>query len=502
MKPLERWWSGFPMVRIWVVLSIGILCYDGKHDRLAILILILSFCLSILFALARLLPSGKLKAVSSIPVLILVACIGYVLMMTHDIRNDPNWLGEMNFSGGSLLAEIAAEPSRNQKSSRCLAKLRACRRNGTWVPASGKLWIQLPPGKFIRGQFILSSISPQRITGRAAQENEFYKYLLGKQVFFLLNLSEGQFRMIQHPAGLRFSSIGQEYLRTVLESHITQEASRSMAAAILFGERTALPKYLTQAYTQTGVIHVIAISGMHLAIIYSLISFLLRPLKNNRLKWIYCLSCIGLLWIYTWICGSTPSVQRSAWMFSFLLVGETLERNNRAGNSLAASAILMLCVDPFLLWDIGFQLSYAAVASLLIYQKAIFQMLNPENLLLLHGWNLVSTTLAAQILTTPLVIFHFGQFPTIFLLSNILAVPLSGLILLLLCGAALVHPIGLGALPANLAAYLIQFMNTRIQALSQLSFASISNLDLNIRDLINIYLLLLALTLWIRSKKR
>jgi competence protein ComEC len=162
----------------------------------------------------------------------------------------------------------------------------------------------------------------------------------------------------------------------------------------------------------------------------------------------------------------------------------------------------MLCIDPYLLWDIGFQLSYAAVASLLIYQKAIFRLHNPENLLLLHGWNLVSTTIAAQVLTTPLIVFHFGQFPIVFLLSNILAVPLSGLILLLLCGAALTYPLGLGSPLALLAESLIQLMNKRIQALSQLSFASISNITLSIWDVINIYILLLALTLWIRSKKR
>lgn len=502
MKPLERWWSAFPMVRMWVALSTGILCYNGKHDRFVLIVLALSFCCSVLFALARLLPSGELKPFSSLPALIMMVFIGYVLMQTHDIRKDVNWFGRAPVIDGVWLAEIAAEPSTNQKGTRCLAELRACSRGGTWMPSTGKLWVQLPAGKVTKGQYILSTAILQPITTQAVRENSFYKYLLGKQVLFLTKVPEAQLRIIQDSKGQSFSSLGQRYLRNVLTAYMTDDASRTMAGAILYGERSALPKHITQAYTQTGVIHVIAISGMHLAIIYSLISFMLKPLQKNKLKWLYCLLCVAMLWMYAWICGNTPSVQRSAWMFSILLVGETFARNNNAGNSLAASAVMMLCIDPYLLWDIGFQLSYAAVASLLIYQKSIFRLLNPENLPLLYGWNLVSTTLAAQILTTPLVIFHFGQFPTIFLLSNILAVPLSGLILLLLCGAAMAYPLGMGAPLAVIAQALIQFMNTRIQALSQLSFASISNITLSIWDVINIYILLLTLTLWIRSKKR
>lgn len=502
MKPLERWWSAFPMVRIWVAISIGILCYNGKHDRLAILVLTLSFCLAILFAWHPFRPTAKLKSLSAFAPMLLMVSLGYLLMMTNDIRKNPEWFGHQHHHSDLILAEIVSEPSAGKGNVRCVAEFRAFLHDGAWRRATGKLWAQLPQGEYAKGQYILTAATPQSINLQQAGQNRFYHHLINKQVLFILKVSNTQIRIIQTFNRQPLSLMGQRYLRKVLATYMTDEASKNMAGAILYGERSALPRYLTQAYTQTGVIHVIAISGMHLAIIYNLVSFILKPLQKNTLKWLYCFLCVALLWIYTWICGGTPSVQRSAWMFSFLLVGETLARYNSAGNSLAASAVVMLCMDPLLLWDIGFQLSYAAVASLLIYQKSIFRLLNPENLLLLYGWNLVSTTIAAQILTTPLVVFHFGQFPAVFLLSNILAVPLSGLILLLLCGAALAYPVGLGAPLALLAETLIQFMNTRIQALSQLRFASISNIHLGIEDMINIYLILLALTLWIRSKKR
>lgn len=502
MKPLEKWWPGFPMLRIWVVLTIGILCYSGRHDLLAVLMLTVSAGMSIRSALPGFSPSARLRPVLALAPLLLMASIGYILVMYHDIRKDPDWVGHPHQKHRYFLAEIVSEPATGRGKTRCMAEFRYAFREGIWHRTTGKIWVQLPPGEYAKGQYILSSAIPQPLSLQSARTNSFYQHLLNKQVMHLLSASGTDTRILQDPRGNRLSVFGQRYLKNVLTTYIKDEASRNMAGAILYGERSALPKQLTQAYIQTGVIHVIAISGMHLAIIYSLISFMLKPLQKSKLKWLYCFLSITMLWMYTWICGGSPSVQRSAWMFSFLLAGETLARNNRAGNSLAASAVVMLCNDPYLLWDIGFQLSYAAVASLLIYQKSISRLINPENLLLKHGWNVISTTISAQILTTPLVAFHFGTFPTIFLLSNILAVPLSGIILLLLCGAALAYPLGLGWLPASLAEALIQFMNTRIALLSQLRFASITNIKLDIWDMINIYLILLSFTIWIRLKKR
>lgn len=502
MKSLERWWSGYPMVRILVALTAGILSYNGKHDVLALRIALLSAGLSLPFALLGFSPPAMRRSIASLALLMLFVSLGYLLAMAHDDTRDANWFGHQQHGHRFMLAEIIREPSAGKGSVRCIAEIRATLHKEGWHPASGKIWMQLPLGEFTKGQYILTATLPQPISIQAARENGFYRHLRQKQVMFLLKVPESDLLVIPNPNRKRIALLGQRYLRNMLATYINDETSKNMAGAILYGERSTLPNYLTQAYTQTGVIHVIAISGMHLAIIYSLVSFLLKPLQKNKLKWIYSLLCIGMLWIYTWICGGSPSVQRSAWMFSFLLAGETLARNNNAGNSLAASAVVMLCIDPYLLRDIGFQLSYSAVASLLIYQKTIFRLLNPENIMLQHGWNIISTTLSAQILTTPLVIYHFGQFPAIFLLSNMLAVPLSGLILLLLCAAALAYPLGLGSPFARLAEILIQFMNNRIQALSQLSFASISNITLTIPDLINIYLILLAFTLWIRIKKR
>src|SRR5690606_13173368 len=131
-----------------------------------------------------------------------------------------------------------------------------------------------------------------------------------------------------------------------------------------------------------------------------------------------------------------PSILRSAVMFSFIVVGESMRRKISVYHTLSASAFFLLCWNPFFLWDVGFQLSYAAVLSIVIFLRPITRWFYFKYAFANHIWKLAAVTLAAQILTTPLSIYHFHQVPNLFLLSNLVIVPLSGFILygeILLC---------------------------------------------------------------------
>jgi competence protein ComEC len=335
-----------------------------------------------------------------------------------------------------------------------------------------------------------------------ADTNGFWAHLRHRQIYHRLWLREGDWKMFAQANDHRPSYKARSAIMGILDSLFRDSTVRDMAGALLIGERTQLAPELKQAYIRTGVIHVIAISGMHLALIYAMLTGILRFMRKGRGQWLYIMICLAFLWLYAWICGSTASVLRSAWMFSFLLAGEGLDREQQTGNSLAAAAMVMLCADPPLLFDLGFQLSFTAVASLLIYQQPIRHICMPENRLLQFGWDLVSTTLAAQVLTTPLVLYHFGRFPILFLLANLLAVPLSGIILFLLCGACLLYPLGGSGLPALIAEQMIIFMNNRILGLADTPLADMGNMHLSLKGMCTAYLLLLSLTLWARSKKR
>ena len=250
--------------------------------------------------------------------------------------------------------------------------------------------------------------------------------------------------------------------------------------------------------------HVIAISGLHLGLIYWLLVVLTGFL--NKTKWLALLRLLFILsalWIFSFLAGAQPSVLRSAVMFSFLAAAAVFSRQTQIYNTLALSAFVLLCIDPYWLWDVGFQLSYAAVLSIVLYFRHIYNWFYFPNKLLDLVWKLMAVTLSAQILTLPVSVYHFHQFPLLFLLTNVLAVPLSSLILLgelLLCCLA-----GLpwfAAILGSLLENLILFMNEYIERLAGLPFALWADLSISLPQALLFSFALVGLCSWLMSKKK
>jgi len=217
-----------------------------------------------------------------------------------------------------------------------------------------------------------------------------------------------------------------------IATYIRGSDERAIAAALLIGHRVDLQPELMSAYSDTGIIHVIAISGMHMALLFGLFHRLLKPFgRRGMLQHLQPIVLLCSAWIFCLLTGATPSVLRAACIFTGIVLGEWLKRETHAYNSLAASALCLLIYDPSLLTDAGFQLSYAAVTGILLYARTIFCRWQISNRLLSLIWELISVTLAAQILTLPLVFFHFHRFPLLFIFTNLIAVPLSTCILYL-----------------------------------------------------------------------
>ena len=188
---------------------------------------------------------------------------------------------------------------------------------------------------------------------------------------------------------------------------------------------------------------------------------------------------IAGLWLFSLLAGGGPSILRSAVMFTCIVIGESAARKTFIYNSLAASAFILLCINPFWLWDAGFQLSYAAVLSIVIFMKPIYDGFYFKNKLVDNVWKLVAVSLAAQVLTTPVSIFHFHQFPVYFLCTNLLAVPLSGLIVLLEIGLCAVSIMPAVASFTGVVLFrLINLMNSFIEYMEGLPFSLLNNLQL------------------------
>jgi competence protein ComEC len=221
------------------------------------------------------------------------------------------------------------------------------------------------------------------------------------------------------------------YFAGVIDQYVQRPESKQIALALLLGQKESLGKEVKQAYSATGTQHILAVSGLHVGIIYSI---LLLPLtffkqKGQLLQKSYLILVLGLIWIYALMTGFSPSVVRAVVMFSLVTLGQMRKRKPSIWNILAFSALLLLVLDPAIQTDLGFQLSYLAVAGIVGLQPILLRMWAPSNRVLDYFWQMATVTLAAQLITSPLTLHYFHTFPTYFLVANLLIVPLSYIIL-------------------------------------------------------------------------
>ena len=219
-------------------------------------------------------------------------------------------------------------------------------------------------------------------------------------------------------------------LATIRELGISDD-EYSVAAAILLGYDDTLPTELRQKYVAAGSMHILCVSGMHVGVIFMVFSYMLgfldkRKRGQNVTKQILLLV---LIWFYALLAGLAPSILRSTIMLSFVIVGDMIKRNGILLNSLAASAFLLLCIDPANLFNVGFLLSYCAVIGIVTLQKPIYNIFYVKPKFLDKVWEMTSVTLAAQLATAPLSIYYFHQFPTYFWLSNLFMGPISAIVI-------------------------------------------------------------------------
>jgi competence protein ComEC len=262
---------------------------------------------------------------------------------------------------------------------------------------------------------------------------DYARYAADHGWFYQLYVKHGEYVISTEKvnAGWRnFPYKARNFLLATLRKYIPNPLNLGVAEALLTGYRNDMDKELSMEYAGSGVAHIIAISGLHLGMIQAGLLVLLTPLARLRHgKNIRALIVIICLWVFTLITGAGPSVVRSAIMFTILLFGDVIGRKGNSYNSLAASAFLLLMWNPVVLFDVGFQLSYSAVLSIFMFSAPIGRWVQSGNRWINKGWQMLSVTLAAQILTLPFVVYYFHQFPVYFLLANLLAIPLSWLAL-------------------------------------------------------------------------
>lgn len=293
-------------------------------------------------------------------------------------------------------------------------------------------------------------------------------------------------------------------LLDILRKYIKKPDEQAIAAALVLGYRNQLTSEIYDAYTETGSVHVLAVSGLHLGIVTGLIIWLFSFIKwdNRFIEFLKGISTVVLVWLFALVTGAAPAVIRAATMFTFLVISMSFRANTY--NILAASAIALLLYDPFLLFQASFQFSYMALLSILYFHPIISSWWIPENKLIRGLWNLAVVAIAAQVLVFPVTVYYFHKFPLYFILSGIIAVPGATIILYGALGLFVFEPFltSLNTVVGPLLETIIEWFLWSIMSIQKLPFCSIENILIRTPDMILIYILLAAMMIGISWKKK
>ena len=503
-------WKQAPFIRIIIPLIIGICIqwYLPFSIVIIIALLTISFAGFYLFYLLPIQLRYKFQFVQSSLLYFLVVALAMLLTWNNDYKNNHYWYGKNYNKGDFLLARIDEPLSEKLHSFKAIVFVKAIVNDKKIIPAKGKLLVFFKKNKsqpnLHYGDLILINKIPEAIKNSGnpgAFDNKRYQHF--QQIYDQVFLTDSEYVSLnQHSFNHlnKFIYSLQAFTIQGLRKYIkNDDETLGIAEALLIGYKNDLDKDLVQAYSNTGVVHIIAISGLHLGLIYMVLLWLFDRIPFiKRFKIFKSISIISCLWIFSLLTGASASVLRSAVMFTCIIIGKTIKRQSSIYNSLAASAFILLCYNPYFLWDVGFQLSYLAIIGIISLQKPIHQLLYFETYLLKKIWEMSSITIAAQIITFPICLYYFHQFPNVFLISNLIAVPLSTVILfseiILICFSWIPF---LGIYLGKFIEVSIWLMNYLIICFNKIPFAICKNIYANLFSTYVLYALVICILCWL-----
>lgn len=278
------------------------------------------------------------------------------------------------------------------------------------------------------------------------------------------------------------------------EKHNMSESAYAVVAAMTMGDRSGLTRELRQSYAASGASHVLAISGLHLGVIYGLLSLIF---VHRRMRVLGQVLAMVAIWAYAALVGMPPSVLRSATMLTIFAFVVLTGRRQVSLNTLAFAAVVQLVVSPLSLWDVGFQMSFLAVLGIVMLNMRLGNLATPVWLsrwrVIGWGWSLVKVSLAAQLAVAPLSMYYFGTFPCYFLLTNLVAIPLATIIVYTsIVMYALGFWVWMQGVVATFVGWMATLMNTSLGFIASLPGACMYGIHINARQVWLMYALLLV----------
>lgn len=441
---------------------------------------------------------------------IVLSCLlisaGGLLWKLQNVNTDPEELNQ----NGHYLGYVSSLPQQKKKS--VFVEFTINGSDSMVLSKPIKTWIYfensipnslLQPGKWLMIKAYLKV--PEK--NSLPTEFDFYTYLADQKVYYTAYVPLKAVYALKNKPKNNLKIMGLKIKKRVLEIFVSNNIEGeelALISALTIGYKKLIPAEQREAYAASGAMHVLAVSGLHVGILYVLFSFLFGFLKQLPFGNIwFTLVIIVLMLGFAFITGFSPSVTRATIMFSFIAFGKLIRKQQYIVNTIAASACVILLIQPNALFQIGFQLSYLAVIGIVLFYPVFSEKWNASGRFMKWLVGLILVSVIAQAITAPMNAFYFHRFANYSILANLIVIPL---VTILLNGTVLLIALGFIGINFPILGGLVQViaktMNTCVYAISNIPGSTFESLYLTPTESIGLYAVLISILIFTYYKSK
>lgn len=497
----------FPLARVTIGFASGLLAAFHFKPDLQVGLSVILYSFSAFILIYFLVKKHTLNSIFfGFSVLVFSFCLGIFTQVLHnDLLGKKHYLHQIKDEKQIINLTLDTKLKPNAYNHRYYARVNSV----DYQKSLGTLLVNLnkelyPNESEIGTNFeIYSKIIPNSVP-KNPNQFDYGKYLERQKVYAQIYTDTTHIRKLKTEKTLNYYTykIRRKILENLRKSDFAEEELTVLHALILGQQQDISPEIL-QAYQFAGAVHILSVSGLHVAYIYLFLNFVLKFIPNHKRGKLLKLSFLLLsLWGFALLAGMAPAIVRAVTMFSFISVGRLLNRNTNIIYTLLVSMLFILLWNSSFLFDVGFQLSYLALFFIVWLQPMFDKVYHPKNKLSKYIWDTVTVSLAAQIGVLPLSLYYFNQFPTLFIITNLFVLlPLSGFMIYGVILSVLAFFGGANFYLSKIMEYGIWYINQVSIEVAKFENFVLKDISFNLWMLVGWYLLIFTFFSWMKNLK-
>ena len=502
-------YSKYPFLRLLIAFVLGIVTFEFvsySFSWYVQLLVLLPFFLFPLLAPKKI----RLHHRKAIYIGIALQCFFFVFGYGNaQFHSQPVQVPDLAEAEG-VICHITQAPVKKTRSYKSEAYIEAAYIHQAWIPVQKKMIVYSPPDDaapwaYDDVVYIRSAINRPQPPANPHQFN-YKRYLEKKGIYYQSYVKDEDIKIMGKDHQLTIDDFAEnsvQYTRRVFHTLVPDSGLGAIATALLVGFQEELDPDTKTSFTRVGAMHILAVSGLHVGIIFLLLSKMLFMLDRHLYtRIIKAIILFIFLWGYAVIAGFSPSIVRASLMFSIMIPMLSFHLQGNAYNNIASSAFLLLLWQPGYLFDVGFQLSYVAVFGIIYLYPYLKNWVKSRYWLVTQAWQLTAVSIAATIFTCPIVLYNFGQFPLSFLISNLVAVPVSTFIIYTGLAALIFFRVHFLAVCLGKVLYLsLRFLKWSIEWIESLPYSYADHLLINRWQAFILYGMIISTLLYFQFRK-